>query len=162
LGENIARQIAAHTKIAMSFGSSNRKPLSGRHRNLLVLAVILLFIGAVNYWLFQPYIALFPKGTQPVIVLVRDSFTARFLAGYFPDILWCCALVLATVVLSERKHLHLRGRLLILLLPFATEIAQSAGIINGVFDWFDIAVYGAVEAVSVILFPTLLSARYEK
>jgi hypothetical protein len=49
-----------------------------------------------------------------------------------------------------------------LLLPFATEIAQSTGIINGVFDWFDIAVYGAVEAVSVILFPTLLSARYEK
>jgi hypothetical protein len=146
----------------MSCKPLHTKPLSARHVGLLVLAGMLLFIGAINYWLFQPHIVLFPKGTQPVIVLNRDSFAAGFLSGYLPDILWCCALVLVTVVLSERKHLHLRGRLLILFLPFATEIAQSAGIINGVFDWFDIAVYGAVEAVSVILFPTLLSARYEK
>jgi hypothetical protein len=145
----------------MSSKFFNKRTLSARHRNLLVLAVMLLFIGAVNYWLFQPRIALLPAGAQPVIVLGRGSFAARLLVGYVPDILWCSALVLVTVVLSERKHLHLRGRLLILLLPFATEIAQSAGIINGVFDWFDIAVYGAVEAVSVILFPTLLPARYE-
>jgi hypothetical protein len=79
----------------------------------------------------------------------------KFLTGYLGDVLWCWALVFVTLILSERKLLHLSGRILILAMPFASEFAQAAGIINGVFDWFDMVAYSVTELVSVFLFPGL-------
>ncbi|MBV9986884.1 MAG: hypothetical protein JO301_04360 [Chitinophagaceae bacterium] len=137
--------------------------LSPRHRRLLLFAVLLLLIGLINYFFFQPHIVLFGQpGHQPYIRLGNKSLPGRFLTGYLGDIVWCCALMLVLVILSERGLLHLTGRIFILLLPFASEFAQSAGIINGVFDWLDIVIYGAIESVSVFLFPGLLSRLYEK
>ena len=137
---------------------------SARHKIFLTAAVFLLLAGLLNYYLFQPHIALFQlfRFHSPTIVFTRHSFMQYFLTGYFSDALWCAALLLVTVVLSELNYLLFRHKLFILLLPFATEAAQGFAVINGIFDWFDILTYLVTECIFFILFPSLISPQYEK
>lgn len=137
---------------------------SARHKTLFFSAVILLLAGAINYYLFQPNIVLFESlGFHAAkISLTHHSLIRHFLTGYLSDALWCSALLLITVILSELNYLHFRYKILILLLPFITEAAQGFGLINGSFDWFDLLSYGIIESAFILVFPILITPRYEK
>lgn len=137
---------------------------SPRHKTLFFSAVILLLAGAINYYLFQPNIVLFESlGFHAAkISLTHHPLIRHFLTGYLSDALWCSALLLITVILSELNYLHFRYKILILLLPFITEAAQGFGLINGSFDWFDLLSYGIIESAFILVFPILITPRYEK
>jgi hypothetical protein len=137
---------------------------SARHKTFFFSAVILLLAGTFNYYFFQPNIVLFESlGFHTAkITLTHHPLIQHFLTGYFSDALWCSALLLITVILSEVNYLLFRYKILILLLPFITEAAQGFGLINGSFDWFDLLTYGIIESVFVFVFPILITPRYEK
>ena len=71
--------------------------------------------------------------------------------------MWCIALCLVVLVLSDLKYLNTIGKLITLLLPFLSEAAQYFGFIRGIFDWYDILTYGII----VMAF-SLLSSLFKK
>ena len=139
--------------------------LSARHKKLLALGLLILLLGSINYYLFEPRIYLFKLiALQPEkTYYIPNTFIRHFMNGYFSDICWCCALYLLMVTLSELNYLQITGKLIILLLPFFIEIAQCFHIIPGVFDWFDLLTYGIILIVFIKMFHLLkLSVHEEK
>jgi len=128
--------------------------ISFRHIILSLLAILCLLTGVFNYLLFQPNIILFhvlriENGTLKLAN--SNSIINHFLIGYFSDALWCTALCLITLVLSELKYLNTLGKVLILQLPFTLEAAQYFGIIPGTFDWLDILTYTIIVTAFSLL-----------
>lgn len=97
-----------------------------RHPILLVTAFLCLVAGGISYGIFQQ------RHIHP------------FISGHFADTAWCTSLYLSTIVLSERKLLHFADSLLLLSLPFLTEIMQAFRLMGGIFDWYDIIIYSIV------------------
>ena len=116
---------------------------SKRHDISLRLSgsVLLLLSGVLVYWLFRPDIYLFQllqlHNPAPLAV---DSLFTQILNNHFADAVWCLALVQAVILL--RDFAVPRGyRQALLALPFAAEFLQSTGMVPGVFDWLDMAIY---------------------
>ena len=138
-------------------------PLSGRHKNLLALALISLCLGFLNYVIIQHRIPLFNFVTlNQNPFFVKNSLLRHFLNGYFSDITWCCALYWTTIVLDELNYLHFRWKVIILLLPFIVETAQYFQLINGTFDWYDMLTYLLVMILFLIFYPSLRISNHEK
>src|ERR1035437_1204501 len=117
--------------------------ITKRHTVLLVMAILSLIAGVLNYLIYQPDIILLHSVKLPFLANFRSHSRPLqyFLRGYFSDITWCTALCLITIILSELKYLSFGGKIFIFTLPFLTETAQYFGVIHGTFDWFDILTY---------------------
>ena len=130
-----------------------------RHLFLLLLGMLFLLMGVLNYYLLQPDIVLFHflSISNNHLINIHPHWLYVFFAGYFSDAMWCTALCLVVLVLSDLKYLNTIGKLITLLLPFLSEAAQYFGFIRGTFDWFDILTYGII----VMAF-SLLSSLFKK
>ena len=138
--------------------------LSLKHKKLLLLAVLSLLLGCINYYLFEPRIYLMSLLPLPPArtYYIPNIYIRHFMTGYFSDICWCCALYLVTVALSRLNYLHFSGKICILLLPFLVESAQYFHIVPGIFDWFDLLTYGIILIVFINIFQLLKSTDHEK
>jgi hypothetical protein len=138
--------------------------LSQRHKKNLLLAILSLLLGYLNYLLFQPHIAFFDfisiAPAKPYFI--QNKLLRNFMTGHFSDIAWCCSLYLVTALLTELNYLYVSGKILILLLPFILEIAQYFHIVGGRFDWFDLLSYLIILLLFFKLFPALKFKRNEK
>jgi hypothetical protein len=76
--------------------------------------------------------------------------------------MWCIALCLITIILSELNYLQFKGRIVIFILPFLIEAAQYFGVIQGTFDWYDILTYFLIFLVFVLFNLNLLKNPNEK
>ena len=74
-----------------------------------------------------------------------------WVTGYLADFLWCCSLCSVTLILTERKYLTKWNNMIILSVPFASEIAQKYHLIPGTFDWIDFGLYAVVEFIFITL-----------
>ena len=131
---------------------------TNRFHLLFLLAIVLLLAGVINYWLCRPDILLF---RWLGAIGVKRTITGKggltvFFRGYFSDITWCAALCLVTIAMDSRHHLSPAVKIVILLLPFATEIGQYFSVIPGSFDWWDIFCYIAIITCFHIIFPSIL------
>jgi len=117
---------------------------SSHHVNFslrILVSCLLLLSGLIVYWLYRPNIILFHLFhiDNPNPLLIDNPF-ARILNNYFADAIWCLALMLIVSLL--RDYRISRGyRQALIALPFISEVLQSLGIIPGVFDWIDMAIY---------------------
>jgi len=119
-----------------------------RQLRFLLFSIGCLLAGAANYIFFQQPVHFVQLiGIHTVHRDISPHFLSVFVTGYLSDILWCCSLCALTVVLNERKYLTLWGKIFILTLPFATEIAQGLRIFPGTFDWTDLLVYFLIEYI---------------
>jgi hypothetical protein len=125
---------------------------------MLIAAIVCLAMGATNYFLLRPHIILFKwLDIEPAkSIIVSHNGLALFFQGYFSDIVWCIALCLVTIVLDSYNYLRSTDKTYILLLPFASEIAQYFSLIPGTFDWFDMLAYLVVILSFNIIFPSKL------
>ena len=127
--------------------------LSYRHRKMIASGFLLLLLGLVNYILFRPGMILTSfLPDRPILSFPDHPYIHSFFAGHCSDILWCMALYLTTVVLSETKRIGRSGAFFMLTLPFVTEIAQFFRLIPGTFDWMDILSYLSVYLLFNFLF----------
>jgi hypothetical protein len=111
----------------------------------LLLILLVLTAGAVNYYLFRPDILLFRMlGASHAPLHLPGTKLQLFFSAYFSDIAWCIAVCLAAEVLSLLSLLHVWGKLLILCLPLLLETAQFFKLIPGTFDWIDIGIYALI------------------
>ena len=110
---------------------------------------LLLLSGLAVYWFFRPQIVLFQllHIENPNPFPVDDGFT-RILNNYFADAVWCLALVLVVSLLRDYR-VPRAYRQALTALPFFSEIMQSAGVIPGVFDWVDMAIYFFITIPSI-------------
>ena len=92
-------------------------------------------------------------------LVIYNPILKHFFTGYFSDTMWCIALCLVTVVLSELKYLNTAGKVLTLQLPFTLEAAQYFGIIQGTFDWLDILTYAIIVTAFSLLFKIFKKVR---
>lgn len=138
--------------------------IAKRHTFMLVMAILSLIAGVLNYLIYQPDIILIHYFKLPFLANLRSQSKPLqyFLRGYFSDITWCTALCLITIVLSELKFLSFGGKIFIFTLPILTETAQYFGVIHGTFDWLDILTYVFIIFVFVLFFPTLKKMPDEK
>jgi hypothetical protein len=121
------------------------KPASGKSRFKWLLIFLLLTSGVINYFLFRSDIILFRSlGFHHESVRLSNRILQAFFSGYFSDICWCIALGLVTECCSDRNLLNSAGKIIILVLPFALEIAQYFRIIPGTFDWIDLGIYALI------------------
>lgn len=138
--------------------------ITKRHTFLLLIAILSLVAGVLNYLIYQPDLILLHTFKLPFLGNFRSYSKPLqfFFRGYFSDITWCIALCLITIVLSELKYLSFGGKIFIFTLPFLTETAQYFGVIHGTFDWLDILTYVTIIFVFVLFFPTLKKMPDEK
>ncbi len=136
---------------------------SYQYRFVFLIALISLLAGTVNYLLLRPDIILFKiTGISVTALHIKNNFIQHFLTNYFSDIAWCFALCCIAFALAELNYIRLSGKILVLLLPFITEVLQYSKIINGTFDWFDVLIYSIIIILFVLFFPTLKTFVYEK
>src|SRR5471032_826933 len=130
-----------------------------RSSYLLVLALVALAAGVVNYFLFNPHIVLFHwLGIyHPPSFSAGHSVPGYFFRNHFSDALWCTALCLVTNFLSLNKYVSPRHVFVLLSLPFLSEIGQYFAIVPGTFDWFDlltyllvITIYNSISSLNLI------------
>lgn len=132
---------------------------------MLIAAIVFLSLGLINYAVFRPSIILFKwfQIDRAGILNLKYRGISLFFSGYFSDIAWCAALCLVILALDARGYLKTIDKILILLLPFASEAAQYFSLIPGTFDWFDMLSYGVVITIFNILFPLqLIPANMKK
>jgi hypothetical protein len=86
----------------------------------IVIIGLLLAAGVVSYYLFDPR----------QFTSSRSDLLFLFFNGYFSDLLWCIALYLFVVILSQKKFLGFWSQLSLLLLPFITEALQFLDILK--------------------------------
>lgn len=137
--------------------------ISGRNKVFLTIAVLSLFLGLLNYILFEPSVAagkIFHLRFDSIVI--QQTFLRRFLIGHISDIAWATSLYLCVVVLSAEIRLQLADRIALLLLPFLTEILQGLHLINGTFDWYDMISYTIVLIIFLSFFPQLIFKKNEK
>ncbi len=136
---------------------------SSRQRIYLTIAALSLFLGLINYILFQPGISLFvflnikPSGYNTDQILFQ-----KFLSGHLSDIAWCISLYLCVLALAEKFGLKIPDKLALLFLPFLTEILQGFHLVYGTFDWYDMFTYLIVLAIFLLFFPQLIFNKHEK
>lgn len=137
--------------------------IPSRHKVFLAVALLSLFFGFINYIIFQPNI--------PVLSFLKfNNSSARipsallqiFFVGHFSDIAWCISLYLCVVVLSEKIRLSFADRIILLFLPFFTELLQKFHLLYGTFDWYDMISYLIVLIIFIRIFPNLIFKNYEK
>ena len=129
----------------MNHATSTRINLSLR----LLGSCLLLLSGLIVYWFYRPDIILFQllhiHNPAPLAV---DSTFARILNNYFADAVWCLALVQVVSILRD-YDVPVAYRQALAVLPFISEILQSLGVIPGVFDWIDIAIYLSISILTI-------------
>lgn len=137
--------------------------ISPRHKVFLTIAALSLFLGVINYIIFQPDIPVlnFLKFNHSS-VRILSPLLRIFFVGHFSDIAWCISLYLCVVVLSEKIQLSFADRIVLLFLPFFTELLQKFHLIYGSFDWYDMISYSVVLIIFIRLFPHLIFKNYEK
>lgn len=133
------------SRVAPGFSGKRNKNSRG-NTGLLVFIVLVLLAGTLNYYLFRPGIILF-RWLSPAHPPLEISNTALrlFFSGYFSDIAWCLALCATLLLFLRKGYLDSTAYLLILTTPFLIESAQYFKLAPGTFDWYDIAVYAAIE-----------------
>jgi len=137
--------------------------MSKKQKIMLVSIFVLLLLGVANYTLFRPDILLFYRFSfTPHHYFTHLHFVRLFLTGYFSDITWCAALCLSVVLLKELQSLPPAGRMVMLSLPFLTEVAQYFHLLQGTFDWYDILLYAIVILLFGLLFSILTLADMKK
>jgi hypothetical protein len=123
------------------------------HRKIIFTATVFLLSGVIVYWLCRPQMLLFRWfGLAQTPVVNRPLFLA-ILNNYYGDLAWVSALCFTVVYLTGRKLAGRSSVFSLLALPFIAEAAQAAGLIRGVFDWFDILLYALVIGFFLIRFP---------
>lgn len=137
--------------------------ISLRNKVFLTIAVLSLFIGLLNYILFEPSVAvgeIFHLRFDDIVI--HQTFLRRFLIGHISDIAWATSLYLCVVVLSAEIRLQIADRIVLLLLPFFTEVLQGFHLIYGTFDWYDMISYMVVLTIFLSFFPQLIFKKNEK
>lgn len=110
----------------------------------ILISILLLLLGLIPYWFFNPEIYLFSFiSLKPASIIIADNLAYLLLKNYFADFVWCLALIQVFLVLKEYRvpKIYL---IILLCLPFISELLQSFENIPGTFDWFDILLYSAV------------------
>jgi hypothetical protein len=123
------------------------------HRHYLLKVLLLLTSGVFVYWISRPGMALFQWLHLDSPALENSSGIFKILNNYYGDLVWVTALCLITVYLAKRKLAGFPSVLLLLSLPFLSEILQLSFVMPGVFDWFDLAIYSIVICFFLVRFP---------
>ncbi|MDE3235564.1 MAG: hypothetical protein KGO81_06375 [Bacteroidota bacterium] len=129
----------------------------GHHSKPLLFALLSLLIGTVNYWLFQPHILVFAwmgKASPGPLITLHPGIIKVIVTGYVADMAWCTALCFVVLFFNNLKYLNTAGKIIILTVPYLSEIIQKIGILQGTFDWIDILLYTMIIFVFA-LFSTL-------
>lgn len=129
----------------------------GHHIKPLLFALLSLLIGCVNYWLFQPHIIAFAwmgKVSSGPLITLHPGLFRTIVTGYVADAAWCTALCFVVLFFNNLKYLNTAGKIIILTVPYLSEIIQKTGILQGTFDWIDILLYTMIISVFA-LFSTL-------
>lgn len=137
--------------------------ISGRNKVFLTIAVLSLFLGLLNYILFEPSVAvgeIFHLRFNEIVI--HQTLLRSFLTGHISDMAWATSLYLCVVVLSEEIRLQFIDRIALLLLPFLTETLQGFHLIYGTFDWYDMISYIVVLSIFLSFFPQLIFKKNEK
>ena len=134
-----------------------------RHVILFSISLFCLIAGAFNYLLFNPHIILFDwLKVSFDTIYISNHLLRLFIKGYLSDLLWCSSLCLTTFNLFDLKLISRHGKLFLLSLPIVFELLQYPKIVNGVFDWNDVALYTIVIALFNIIFSNSKNMKYEK
>ena len=137
--------------------------ISVRHKVFLAIASLSLFLGFINYILFQPDIPVLNfLSIKTSGIKIPQTLIQNFFAGHLSDIAWCISLYLCVLVLSEKMYLGFADKIALLFLPFLTEILQGSHLLYGTFDWYDMISYLVVLIIFIHLFPHLIFKSYEK
>ncbi len=137
--------------------------MKSRHKIFLLLALLCLLAGLINYILFQPNIFLLLIYKHKITAISISNLAIKhILSGYFSDAMWCIALCFVVLTLSELNYLRTSEKIGILLLPFITETSQFFGFIRGTFDWYDIFLY-LIIILAFTMFSSIFNTHtYEK
>lgn len=138
--------------------------LSYRHIVLFSLSLSCLLTGSLIYFLFRPntiFLNLLSLRSLNLYRLDKSSIK-EFIINYGADILWCFSLYLITIALYEKRYLKYSGKVVLLFLPFLTEVAQYFKILPGTFDWYDMLTYALVFCIFSGIIPSLNILKYEK
>jgi hypothetical protein len=107
----------------------------------VITSILLLMAGLAVYWLFQPNIYLFSifqiSNANPISA---DNLWLLFLKNHFADMAWCLALIQIFNILKSFKVSYYYS-IILLLLPFLSEVLQAIKVIPGTGDLKDITVY---------------------
>ncbi len=107
----------------------------------VITSILLLMAGLAVYWLFQPNIYLFSifqiSNVNPISA---DNQWLLFLKNHFADMAWCIALIQIFDILKSVKVSYYYS-IILLLLPFLSEVLQAIKVIPGTGDLKDITVY---------------------
>jgi len=113
--------------------------------NRLLLSLLFLFLGLVNYFLFRPniivikYLSNFGLPYFEPINFQNHTINI-FFKSYVSDILWCLFIINLAITLLQFGIQKFYVTLL-LLLPFLSEFLQLFDLIPGKFDLFDLFTY---------------------
>lgn len=107
----------------------------------VITSILFLMAGLAVYWLFQPNIYLFSifqiSNVNPISA---DNLWLLFLKNHFADMVWCIALIQIFNILKSFKVSYYYS-IILLLLPFLSEVLQAIKVIPGTGDLKDITVY---------------------
>jgi hypothetical protein len=102
--------------------------------------LLVLLSGLIVYRICRPGMLLFQWfGVDHPAGNVSGVF--RLLNNYYGDLAWVVALCMTTHFMEERNFAGPGSVLLLLSLPFLTELLQLVHLVPGVFDWFDMIIY---------------------
>lgn len=120
--------------------------------HILLLAFLLLLIGAVIYYFFRlPILAfvILHICQQELPVCDTENPLMYFFVFCLPDALWYMSLLLLqTFFLNKGGWLNRILFYMAVSLPFIMETAQYFDLVSGIFDWYDILAY----CLTLILF----------
>ena len=137
--------------------------ISVRYKVFLTVAMLSLFLGFINYILFQPAIPVLNfLNIKSSGITIPQTLLQNFFAGHLSDITWCISLYVCVVILSEKTNMGFADKIALLFLPFLTEILQKFHLLYGTFDWYDMVSYLVVLIIFIRFFPQLIFKSYEK
>jgi hypothetical protein len=118
---------------------------------LLLLSITNLCAGTACYFITRPGIVLFRWLRIENNQYYNPTEQLKFLAGYAGDFAWILSLYFMVVAISVTPNGAAKKWLIPL--PFVTEICQYFHIIPGVFDWYDILLYGVILFLFSCFYP---------
>lgn len=120
----------------------------GISKRRIILSCILLLIGSSIYILFRQdaiFISWIDADLLSSIRIDKSIFNgtiASYLILYCaPDALWYAALITLQIPFYHYGGIHRTIAIICFSLPFALELMQFAGILNGTFDLWDMTTY---------------------
>lgn len=116
----------------------------------LFLALVSLVAGAIIYIFFRQgtyiHLGLSQTATEKIALInkiIPDLLIIKLLKYYFVDYLWCVALNLSLLAVSDFKNKFVTMCISFISVIFGIlfEISQYLDIVSGTFDFWDITMY---------------------